>query len=125
MRELLVEHCDLILGGPDLGFRLGDGGAGLIFAFAYLLIIEYGDGFPCFDRIAFAETDLFDAAAGFGGDSGIVSFDAAAEGDNAIGQGRVGEKDFPNAETDQKQKDGNQYPREERLFGGAASFSGV
>ena len=85
LRELFIEHGDLVLRRAELGFRLGDGGASLIFAFADLLIIKNGDGVSGFHGVAFAEADLHDAAAGFGGERGIVTFDAATESDDAIG----------------------------------------
>ena len=84
LRELFIEHGDLGLRGAELGFRLGDGGASLVFTFANLLIIENGDGVSGFDGVAFAEADLHNAAAGFGGERRIVTFDAATESDDAI-----------------------------------------
>ena len=58
-------------------------------------IVEHGDRVAGVDAVALAHANFQNAAGGFGGDGGVVPFDAAADGNNAGGHGGHGEKRLP------------------------------
>ena len=53
---------------------------------------------PALTVSPFAHAHFEDAPASLGSDGGIVAFDAAADGDDAVGDRRRGEEDFPDNE---------------------------
>ena len=82
----------------------GERGLGLVLARANLRVVEDGDDVSGVDAVALAHANLEDAAGGLGGNGGVVSLDASADGDDAGGQRGRGEEDAPNDEGDKYQQ---------------------
>jgi len=117
--ELLLEDGDLVVRHLDARFGPVHGGAGLFFAGADLGVVEGGDDVAGFDGIAFADADIDDASGSLGRDGGVVAFDASADGDDAVGDGRVGEVAAPDEEGGDAEDDDEQ--REDLARGRAAA----
>jgi len=112
LEQLLIEHRDLLLGGADVGFSLIDSGLSLDFAGVDLLVIENGDDVAGVYQISFAVVNFEDATGGFTGDGGVVTFDAAAERDDAVrytGIAEVAPKQKRGDDEDRERNDANDF----------------